>query len=116
MAGLHRPADEGCEAARLVLKLPQSIKVFDAFFQGLDMAEHHGCGRSSAQLVPDAAPVEMLRTGTDNMTVANGNAPDYGVPSVIRNPRANASQQVRALETSGMEHYDIPAFLRRQAD
>ena len=75
-----------------------------------------GRAQSRPQLVPDAAPVDMLRTGTDNMTVANGHAPDYGVPSVIRNPRANASQQVRALETSGMEHYDIPAFLRRQAD
>jgi len=75
-----------------------------------------GRAQSRPQLVPDVAQVEMQRTGTDNMPVANGNAPDYGVPSVIRNPRSNASQQVRALETAGMEHYDIPAFLRRQAD
>ncbi len=75
-----------------------------------------GRAQSRPQLVPELAQVEMQRTGTDNMPVANGNAPDYGVPSVIRNPRSNASQQVRALETAGMEHYDIPAFLRRQAD
>lgn len=75
-----------------------------------------GRAQSRPQLVPDMAPVELQRTGTDNMPVANGNSPDYGVPSVIRNPRSNASQQVRALETAGMEHYDIPAFLRRQAD
>ena len=75
-----------------------------------------GRAQSRPQLVPNVAQVEMQRTGTDNMPVANGNAPDYGVPSVIRNPRSNASQQVRALETAGMEHYDIPAFLRRQAD
>ncbi len=75
-----------------------------------------GRAQSRPQLVPDVAQVEVQRTGTDNMPVANGNAPDYGVPSVIRNPRSNASQQVRALETAGMEHYDIPAFLRRQAD
>jgi cell division protein FtsZ len=75
-----------------------------------------GRAQSRPQLVPNVAQVEMQRTGTDNMLVANGNAPDYGVPSVIRNPRSNASQQVRALETAGMEHYDIPAFLRRQAD
>jgi cell division protein FtsZ len=75
-----------------------------------------GLGRahSRPQLVQSAAPVEMLRTGTDNMPAAH--SPDYGVPSVMRNPRSNASAQVRALETSGMEHYDIPAFLRRQAD
>ncbi len=75
-----------------------------------------GRAQSRPQLVPELAQVEVQRTGTDNMPVANGNAPDYGVPSVIRNPRSNASQQVRALETAGMEHYDIPAFLRRQAD
>lgn len=77
-----------------------------------------GLGRAQSRpmLVPNMAQAEVLMTGTDNRTVANGNAPDYGVPSVMRNPRANASQQVRALETSGMEHYDIPAFLRRQAD
>jgi cell division protein FtsZ len=75
-----------------------------------------GRAQSRPQLVPELAQVELQRTGTDNMPVANGNAPDYGVPSVIRNPRSNASQQVRALETAGMEHYDIPAFLRRQAD
>jgi cell division protein FtsZ len=45
-----------------------------------------------------------------------GNSQDMGVPSVLRNPRTQATAQVRALETSGMEHYDIPAFLRRQAD
>jgi cell division protein FtsZ len=73
-----------------------------------------GRAQSRPQLVPVQAPVEMLRTGTDNMPV--GQSPDYGVPSVMRNPRSNASAQVRALETSGMEHYDIPAFLRRQAD
>lgn len=75
-----------------------------------------GLGRAAKglQIVPDAAPVELQRNGTDNMPV--GHSPDYGVPSVMRNPRSNASAQVRALETSGMEHYDIPAFLRRQAD
>ena len=73
-----------------------------------------GRAQSRPQLVQTAVPVEMLRTGTDNMPAAH--AQDYGVPSVMRNPRSNASAQVRALETSGMEHYDIPAFLRRQAD
>jgi cell division protein FtsZ len=39
------------------------------------------------------------------------------VPSVIRHRgNASATAQVRALEGAGMEHFDIPAFLRKQAD
>jgi cell division protein FtsZ len=30
--------------------------------------------------------------------------------------RESASETVRALEKNGMETYDIPAFLRKQAD
>ena len=72
-----------------------------------------GLGRQSRPVLV-SEPMEVQRTGTDNMPV--GNSQDMGVPSVLRNPRTQASAQVRALETSGMEHYDIPAFLRRQAD
>jgi cell division protein FtsZ len=35
-------------------------------------------------------------------------------PAVWR--RESASETVRALEKNGMETYDIPAFLRKQAD
>ena len=35
-------------------------------------------------------------------------------PAVWRNK--SASETVRALEKNGMETYDIPAFLRKQAD
>ncbi|MFW7343145.1 cell division protein FtsZ [Pollutimonas sp. H1-120] len=77
-----------------------------------------GLGRPAAsrpQLVQNVA--ENLRTGTDNMGMMSGH--DFGgsdVPAVIRNPRSQASAQVRALETAGMDHFDIPAFLRKQAD
>jgi cell division protein FtsZ len=73
-----------------------------------------GLGRAQSRPVLVSEPMELQRTGTDNMPV--GHNQDLGVPSVLRNPRSQASAQVRALETSGMEHYDIPAFLRRQAD
>jgi cell division protein FtsZ len=78
-----------------------------------------GLGRANArpQLVPQ--PAERQRTGTDNMPVMGGMGPDFShadVPAVIRNPRSQASAQVRALETAGMDHFDIPAFLRKQAD
>lgn len=81
-----------------------------------------GLGRAQArpQLVQTTA--EVLRTGTDNMpmgTMPAGQGGDYrnlDMPSVMRNPRSQASAQVRALESSGMDHFDIPAFLRKQAD
>jgi cell division protein FtsZ len=62
--------------------------------------------------MPEAAV--GLRNGTDGLTMANG--AEITAPTVMRGRGAHAQAQVRALETSGMEHYDIPAFLRRQAD
>jgi len=81
-----------------------------------------GLGRAAArpQLVQSTA--EVLRTGTDNLPMAGlqqgvqGDYRNLDMPSVMRNPRTQASAQVRALESSGMDHFDIPAFLRKQAD
>lgn len=68
------------------------------------------------QLVSSNA--EVQRNGTDNMPVVGGH--DFAgtdVPSVIRHRgHASATAQVRALEGAGMDHFDIPAFLRKQAD
>jgi cell division protein FtsZ len=75
-----------------------------------------GLGRARPTLVHDRDSQPMMRTGTDNGLVNANSQDNLTVPSVLRNPRTQASAQVRALETSGMEHYDIPAFLRRQAD
>jgi cell division protein FtsZ len=55
------------------------------------------------------------KTGTDNMPAAGG-AVDYNqldAPAVIRRNRAST---VEALQQSGVDKYDIPAFLRKQAD
>jgi cell division protein FtsZ len=54
------------------------------------------------------------KTGTDNVSVVE--AVNYGeleVPAVIR-VRRHAT--VEAMAASGMDKYDIPAFLRKQAD
>ena len=59
--------------------------------------------------------VVSQKTGTDNMPVGAGidyNAME-GLPAVIRK---NRSQTVEALTNSGVDKYDIPAFLRKQAD
>jgi cell division protein FtsZ len=88
-----------------------------------------GLGRGKKNIQMVQTPV--LRTGTNNetvmsaaamttTTVSNGmvNAvPAFdglSKPAVWR--RESASDTVRALEKNGMETYDIPAFLRKQAD
>jgi len=78
-----------------------------------------GRARKAVQLVQ--AP--MMRTGTHNEPLMHGQ-PSVGhgsssfegmkAPAVWR--RESASDTVRALEKNGMETYDIPAFLRKQAD
>ena len=84
-----------------------------------------GLGRANAQRAPKPQLVQtpMLRTGTDNVPMmADANAQpgvDYGAldtPAVFRSERANRQAQVAALSQAGMEKYDIPAFLRKQAD
>jgi cell division protein FtsZ len=74
-----------------------------------------GLGRKAARpvLVQQSQMVNQ-RTGTyDSMA---GSSQDLDVPAVFRNPRENATRRVEALESSGMDRFDIPAFLRRQAD
>lgn len=70
--------------------------------------------------------VPSARTGTDDAigempTMQNqaeaGFDNNYDQPAVWRSPRANqAASQVKNLEDNGVERFDIPAFLRRQAD
>jgi cell division protein FtsZ len=79
-------------------------------------------------------PQQVLRTGTDNMPVmggmpgtrtagvtmgaataaAGGGIDGMKQPAVWR--REQASEQVQAMQRNGVETYDIPAFLRKQAD
>jgi len=85
----------------------------------------------SRQGVRRAAPLQVIqRTGTDNMPAMNvgmsglgaglaGGQPDYNgmsVPSVWRNNRTQAAAKVDALASGGMDDFEIPAFLRKQAD
>jgi cell division protein FtsZ len=84
-----------------------------------------------------APPLQVLRTGTDNVPfhvptlstplhgatggsgASMGSAqPDYagmGTPAVWRG-RTSAAAKVDALSNGGMDDYEIPAFLRKQAD
>jgi cell division protein FtsZ len=87
-----------------------------------------GLSRSGARRA--APPLQVLRTGTDNVpfnaptvhsAVAGPGAaqPDYNAmatPSVWRTNRTQAAAKVDALSSGGMEDFEIPAFLRKQAD
>ena len=85
-----------------------------------------GLGRAVKKSQP--APMTLLRTGTDNAAIGVGahqhhrgaaSATDYGAfdtPAVWRNSRETASAHVAALQEKGVDTYDIPAFLRKQAD
>jgi cell division protein FtsZ len=75
-------------------------------------------------------PQQMLKTGTYNAPVMAGASTVAGgltmghaggdamggmkQPAVWR--REQASEQVQAMQRNGVETYDIPAFLRKQAD
>jgi len=71
-------------------------------------------GLGQPQVVRQAKPQLVVKTGTDNTPVAGV---DYRVldemPAVIRKNRAST---IEALQNSGVDKYDIPAFLRKQAD
>jgi len=81
-----------------------------------------GLGRAAAKRV--APPLTMIRTGTDNAPVGvapaapNAGAEDFASlerPAIWRT-RENAQARVSALEETVSDRYDIPAFLRKQAD
>ncbi len=76
-----------------------------------------GLGGPTARKQPVLRTVQMsneglgLRTGTDDVSMSNGEQP---LPQVFHGRARNAA--VEAMSASGMEKYDIPAFLRKQAD
>ncbi|MBS3998311.1 MAG: cell division protein FtsZ [Hydrogenophaga sp.] len=89
-----------------------------------------GLSRQAARR--NAQPLQVLRTGTDNVpfniptvgSIVGGSTgvtaqPDYNsmaVPSVWRTNRTQAAAKVDALASGGMDDFEIPAFLRKQAD
>jgi cell division protein FtsZ len=79
-----------------------------------------GLGMAGVSRQPKPQLVVSQKTGTDNMPAygngGGGQGVDYNqldAPAVIRRNRAST---VEALQQSGVDKYDIPAFLRKQAD
>jgi len=76
-------------------------------------------------------PLQVLRTGTDNVPFAmrgqdpvatSGNAATpmnnsgLNVPAYWRSNRTHAAARVDGMANAGMDDIEIPAFLRKQAD
>jgi cell division protein FtsZ len=90
-----------------------------------------GLGKNKAN-ISLVQPQQVLRTGTYNAPVMSGTATvsaggmgmgaitSGGAGDGMKQPavwrREQASEQVRAMQNNGVETYDIPAFLRKQAD
>ncbi len=70
----------------------------------------------------NVAPLQVLRGVGQSSAGAQGlglKQPDYGNmarPSVWGNNRTQAAAKIDALTSGGMDDFEIPAFLRRQAD
>jgi len=62
--------------------------------------------------------VPSLRTGTDDRSFeASSGSLELGLPAVFQSGRSGArNAAVEAMTASGVDKYDIPAFLRKQAD
>jgi Ca-activated chloride channel family protein len=58
--------------------------------------------------------VQCMRTSV-SLSCDDSISDMFSLPTFMRS-RGVGSPQVESLETSGMDHYDIPAFFRRQAD
>jgi cell division protein FtsZ len=78
-----------------------------------------GMGGARRQVKPTLVQTEMLRTGTDNvpMLAETTAAPGMvGFGDVFKPGRAGRSSMAESMAASGVDKYDIPAFLRKQAD
>jgi len=66
-------------------------------------------------------PTASMGGASAGTSMGIGSAPqaDFGTmntPAVWRGTRTSAAQKVDALSSGGMDDYEIPAFLRKQAD
>ena len=66
------------------------------------------------QAKPELRVMTTLMTGTNSQPVFVGGEVEEEAPAVFS--QNNRRAQVEAMKMSGVEEYDIPAFLRKQAD
>jgi cell division protein FtsZ len=66
--------------------------------------------------VPGQSPASGLGPSAAPPVVPSVDYSKYDQPTVWRDPRSQAAARVDAMQESGMDRLDIPAFLRKQAD
>jgi len=72
-----------------------------------------GLGRAASRAKPQPLTVVAQATGTDGAGAGPVNYEELEAPAVMRR---NRRETVAAMQQSGVEMLDIPAFLRKQAD
>jgi cell division protein FtsZ len=72
-----------------------------------------GVAQKQRPVLVATTQVSGLRTGTYDAPVAMGGMVDEAAPTVFT---SNRRAQVAAMQATGMDELDIPAFLRKQAD
>ena len=83
------------------------------------IAQMQAAGQSGYGSVTNAfksPPMRVLRTGGDNLAFSVSTTNTSASPSLWRGTRTAAAQKQDSLATGGMDDYEIPAFLRKQAD
>jgi len=78
-------------------------------------------GNTGVQRGTSASPMASMGGASAGTSMGASGAPqaDFGTmntPAVWRGTRTSAAQKVDALSSGGMDDYEIPAFLRKQAD
>ncbi len=114
----------GLSSARRQQQTPPQLVVQQTVHQAAQHALHQ----------PVQQPFQQqLRTGTDNLPILNQLAPGaqagtgasapahhsyegLNTPSVWRTNRSHAAAKVESLVNNGVDEFEIPAFLRKQAD
>ena len=75
-----------------------------------------GLGGAAGRSQPKPQLVVNTRTGTNDAVGAFGSAVDYSALDAPAVTRRRRDATINAMQQSGVEMYDIPAFLRKQAD
>ncbi len=73
-------------------------------------------GAPTASMTPSGPSSASSANQPTARTPVQPNYTDMAVPSVWRTNRVQAAAKVDALASGGMDDYEIPAFLRKQAD
>src|SRR5574343_933479 len=70
-------------------------------------------GAARRQQKPELKVMTPVRDGTTNQPIYFGTTEEEAAPAAFT---SNRRAQVDAMKSTGMDEFDIPAFLRRQAD